>query len=92
MTAPISADELHEIENLAAEADSPARRKALMAELIRLRTLAQECRRHAGRLPRKVQQTLDAKVPRRANAAEWAQAVAEGLIEDTSLPGSPRLI
>lgn len=93
MTAPITPAEREEINNLAAEAESTERREVLMAELIRLRVLAQECRRNIGRLPRKVQMTLDAKVPKRTSAADWARHVAESAaIEDPRLPGTPRLI
>ncbi len=92
MTAPITPAEREEINNLAAEAESTERREVLMAELIRLRVLAQECRRSTGRLPRKVQMTLDAKVPKRTSA-DWARHVAESAaIEDPRLPGTPRLI
>lgn len=93
MTAPITPEEREEIGNLAAEAERPERRDALLAELLRLRSLASACRKHAGRLPRQVQQTLDAKVPPRNRAAEWARQVAEAAaVEDPRQQGAPRLI
>lgn len=93
MTAPITPEEREEISNLAAEAEQPERLQVFLAELIRLRALASECRRNAGRLPRPVQKTLDAKVPKRTTAAEWARNVADSAtIEDPRLQGAPRLI
>lgn len=83
MTTPLTEIELEEISNLEAEAERPERRRALLAELLRLRTLGSECRHHTGRLPRKVQLILDNKVPRRTDAA-WSAAAGADLVE----PGS----
>lgn len=94
MTHPIaSPEELEEISNLEAEAEQPGKRLALIAELVRLRSLASVCRKHTGRLPRQVQLVLDTKVPKRNQTAEWARHVAESVdIEDPRLQGAPRLI
>ncbi len=94
MTRPLTIEELDEVLNLEAECERPERLRALLAELLRLRTLARVCRNHAGRLPRAVQQTLDNSVPKRSSGADWARAAAEGRIDaDPRHDGaSPRLL
>lgn len=94
MTQPItSPEELEEITNLEAEAEQPGKRFALIAELVRLRSLASVCRKHTGRLPRQVQLVLDNKVPKGNQRGEWARKVADSTsIEDPRLQGAPRLI
>lgn len=91
---PLSIEELDEVKNLATECDDPRARLAHIAELVRLRALAQICRRHHARMPRQVLQVLETRVPSLTAQQQWTRAVADACRqEDPRLPGAtPRLI
>lgn len=93
MPQPLTIEEREEVDNLAAECESPEKLRAYLAELLRLRALASVCRHHHARLPRAVQQVLENRVPKLSQAQEWARIVGAANDEnDPRIPGAPRLI
>lgn len=79
MTLELTADERTEVENLGAECEDPLVRRRHLAELIRLRALARELRRHRPpRLHPIVARLLDL-LPR--DRAGWERLAADSIAE-----------
>ena len=83
MPHPVSPEEHQELDQLAWECgESPARLRATLLELIRLRSFASIASKHRERLPQKVQKALADKLPDRLIESEWARlAGSEGAPE-----------
>ncbi len=84
-TRPLSADELLEVDHLAAECEShPHRLRCAMAELMRLRQFAETARDARRALPQPVRACLDLNVPTTSATLELALAEADGRTVDAT--------